>query len=322
MPPRRFRHENRRVSENLFRRFRRRSFWVQQNDENIITAAVCRVYDSVVLSTESNADFEELWQFLKIIGFSTLSCEESVCQKLGLSPTRSGNIVRFEHLLRPLRGEAQMPRYPDLRDVYSLLVSSGFDRLGGRDEWIADVSRRMNRDTAQWSVIYSGKTLAACACALFVVDSAAFLGCVAAREDMRGRGLGGEAVLTLAERYSSEGRRVELFCKDGSIVEFYKNRALCPSADGPNMIQNRKYNMEQTFSNLMRKYSMLPKGLLSAPNTASRELRKTLSIISRRCSPLLSKTGSARAISPRPRATATATADARRSIKFCERVRR
>lgn len=120
-----------------------------------------------------------------------------------------------------------MPRYPDLRDVYSLLVSSGFDRLGGRDEWIADVSRRMNRDTAQWSVIYSGKTLAACACALFVADSAAFLGCVAAREDMRGRGLGGEAVLTLAERYSSEGRRVELFCKDGSIVEFYKKIGLC-----------------------------------------------------------------------------------------------
>ena len=109
-------------------------FWVQRNDENIITAAVCRVYDSVVLSAEPDADFEELWQFLRIIGFSTLSCEESVCQKLGLSPTRSGNIVRFEHLLRPLRGEAQMPRYPDLRDVYSLLVSSGFDRLGGRDE--------------------------------------------------------------------------------------------------------------------------------------------------------------------------------------------
>lgn len=203
-------------------------FWVQRNDEDIITAAVCRAYDSVVMSAEPDADFEELWQFLKIIGFSTLSCEESVCQKLGLSPTRSGNIVRFEHLLKPLRGEAQMPRYPDLRDVYSLLVSSGFDRLGGRDEWIADVSRRMNRNTAQWSVIYSGKTLAACACALFVADSAAFLGCVAARENMRGRGFGGEAVLTLAERYSSDGRRVELFCKDGSIVEFYKKSGFAP----------------------------------------------------------------------------------------------
>lgn len=203
-------------------------FWIQQNDGNIITAAVCRAYDSVVLSAATDADFEELLQFLRMIGFLTLSCEESVCRNLGLSPTRSGNIVRFERLLRPLRGEAQMPRYPDLRDVYSLLTSSGFDRLGGRDEWIADVSRRMNRESAQWSVIYSGEMLVACACALFVADSAAFLGCVAAREDMRGRGLGGEAVLTLADRYSSDGRRVELFCKDGSIVDFYKKSGFVP----------------------------------------------------------------------------------------------
>ena len=202
--------------------------WVQRNDDDIITATVYSSNGSVVLSAELNADYEERCQFLKVIGFSALSCEESGCVKVGLSPTRSGNIVRFEHLLKPLRGEAQMPRYPDLRDVYSLLVSSGFDRLGGRDEWIADVSRRMNRNTAQWSVIYSGKTLAACACALFVADSAVFLGCVAAREDMRGRGFGGEAVLTLAERYSSEGRRVELFCKDGSIVEFYKKSGFAP----------------------------------------------------------------------------------------------
>lgn len=55
-------------------------FWVQQNDENIITAAVCRAYDSVVLSTESNADFEELWQFLKIIGFQR-SPAKKACAK-------------------------------------------------------------------------------------------------------------------------------------------------------------------------------------------------------------------------------------------------
>lgn len=163
-----------------------------------------------------------------MIGFSTLSCEESVCKRLGLSPTRSGNIVRFERLLRPLRGEAAMPRYPDLREVYSLLAASGFDRLGERNEWIADVSRRMNAGTARWSVIYDGEKLAACACALFVADSAVFLGCVAAREDMRGRGLGSEAVLTLADRYASEGRRAELFCKDGSIVEFYKKSGFAP----------------------------------------------------------------------------------------------
>lgn len=40
-------------------------FWVQQNDENIITAAVCRAYDSVVLSTESNADLKSSGSFSK-----------------------------------------------------------------------------------------------------------------------------------------------------------------------------------------------------------------------------------------------------------------
>ena len=173
-------------------------FWIQENGGNAVTAAVCRAYDSVVLSAAPEADFEELLQFLRMIGFSTLSCEESVCKRLGLSPTRSGNIVRFERLLRPLRGEAAMPRYPDLREVYSLLTASGFDRLGERNEWIADVSRRMNAGAARWSVIYGGETL------------------------------GSEAVLTLADRYASEGRRAELFCKDGSIVEFYKKSGFAP----------------------------------------------------------------------------------------------
>ena len=55
-------------------------FWIQENGGNAVTAAVCRAYDSVVLSAAPEADFEELLQFLRMIGFSTLSCEESVCK--------------------------------------------------------------------------------------------------------------------------------------------------------------------------------------------------------------------------------------------------
>lgn len=57
-------------------------FWVQRNDENIITAAVCRAYDSVVLSAESNADFEELWPFLKIIGFQRSPAKKACAKSL------------------------------------------------------------------------------------------------------------------------------------------------------------------------------------------------------------------------------------------------
>lgn len=203
-------------------------FWVQQDGDGSPTAAICKSCGSVVLSADGSADFEELLQFVGMIGFSTLSCSLNVCASLGLVPSRSGNIVCYRKAPGELKNTAEMPRYPDLREIYSLLVRSGFDRLGDRDDWIADVSLRMNRGAAQWSVISVNGETAACACALFVTQSAAFLGCVAADEKLRGRGLGSAAVLTLAEKYRSEGKRVELFCRDGEIVDFYKKTGFEP----------------------------------------------------------------------------------------------
>lgn len=202
-------------------------FWVQENGGEI-TAAVARVYGTAVLSASDSADFEELGEFLKMIGFYTLSLDQSVCERLGLTPSRTGNIVRFNGLPKPLAGVARLPRFPDLREAFELLVRSGFDRLGEKNEWIADVSRRMNRGVSQWSIIEQGELTVACACALFITDSAAFLGCVAADETLRSRGLGSEAVLTVADKYKREGKRVELFCKDGSIVDFYKKSGFSP----------------------------------------------------------------------------------------------
>lgn len=202
-------------------------FWAQENCGEI-TAAVALVYGTAVISASSSADFEELREFLKIIGFCTLSLDESVCVKLGFTPSRTGNIVRFDSLSKPLKGKACLPRYPDLRDVFDLLTRSGFDRLGEKNEWIADISRRMNRSVSQWSIIEQDGLPVACACALFVTDSAAFLGCVAADEKLRGKGLGSETVLTVADKYKGQGKRVELFCKDGSIVEFYKKSGFAP----------------------------------------------------------------------------------------------
>lgn len=202
-------------------------FWLQEIDGEM-TAAVALVYGTAVISASSSADFEELREFIRMIGFCTLSLDESVCVKLGLDPSRTGNIVRFVSPSKSLRGMARLPRYPDLREVFDLLVRSGFDCLGEKNEWIADVSRRMNRGVSQWSIIEQDGCVAACACALFVTDSAAFLGCVAADEKLRTRGLGSEAVLTVADKYKGEGKRVELFCKDDSIVEFYKKSGFTP----------------------------------------------------------------------------------------------
>ena len=195
-------------------------FWIQLSGERV-TAAVCRIYGSTVVCASDETDFTELSQFLSAVGFSVLSCSLPVCRKLGFEPVRQGNIVEFKAPAKRAEGTAELPRYPELPPLYDLLVSSGFKNLGERGEWMADISARMRCGVAQWCVAKHDGSLAACACALFITDEAAFMGCVAADPAHRGEGLGTEVVLTLANELCVK-RRVNLFCKDGEIVNFYK----------------------------------------------------------------------------------------------------
>ncbi len=195
-------------------------FWLQTTDDEKITAAVCKIYGSTVVCACDEADFDELSQFLKVIGFSVLSCELSTCEKLGFEPLRQGNIVEIKKEPDYITKKAVLEDYPDLKKLYELLTASGFT-LGDGGEWMADINARMRRNTAQWCVIKDGDAVKACACALFITDDAAFFGCVASDAASRGAGLGSDVVLTLAKKFCVD-KRVNLFCKDGGIVEFYK----------------------------------------------------------------------------------------------------
>ena len=193
-------------------------FYVQLNDENEITAAASKIYGSVILSVNDNADFEEIREFLNVVGYSTVSCEFEVCKKLKLDATRNGNIVEFRHNEREPQ-KAKIDYFPSLPKIYDLLKSVDFD-LGEKSDWMADISMRMRKDVSVWSTVEEEK-LKACACALYVTDDAAFLGCVACDNGTRGAGLGSEVVLRLIKTIG-QNKRINLFCKNGKIVEFYK----------------------------------------------------------------------------------------------------
>lgn len=195
-------------------------FWLQVSEDEKVTAAVCKVYGSAVLCVADAADFDELLQFLKVTGFSVLSCELSVCEKLGFEPVRQGNIVEMRAVPEYKTQNATIKEYPDLPKLYTLLTASGFN-LGNSGDWMADISARMRKGAAQWCVVKKESDIKACACALFITDDAAFFGCVASDVTCRGEGLGSDVVLTLAKKFCVD-KRVNLFCKDGGIVDFYK----------------------------------------------------------------------------------------------------
>lgn len=195
-------------------------FYIQTDENGKVTAAASKIYGSVVLSASEEANFEEIKEFLLVTGYSVLSCELSICEKLCLPVSRMGNIVEFNTNERD-SFKSQIQKYPSLVQIYDLLSSVDFSSLGDKSEWVADIGMRMRKDVSLWSIVEDKGKIVACACALFITESAVFLGCVACDMQKRRVGLGSDTVLNLAQNIGKD-KRVNLFCKDGDIVNFYK----------------------------------------------------------------------------------------------------
>ncbi len=72
----------------------------------------------ITLFAHENADFDELYMFVKMIGASCVMCHASCAEQLHITPARTGNIMKWD---------AQLSEYinrtvcPDLHQVYSVL---------------------------------------------------------------------------------------------------------------------------------------------------------------------------------------------------------
>lgn len=195
-------------------------FWVQLNDSGNVTAAISRVDGDMTL-TADNADYEELLQFVKIVGFNTIQCKRSVAQSLTSDETLWGYVVRFEN---------EKENYPitlksefELKEIYTIIKAENLTGVGELLPWLSDTTFRVNRNTAQPLLAELDGENAGCAMVLFRTDKAALLGAVATVPKFRGRGVARALVTRLANAELSQGRRTELLCKNDSIVDFYKS---------------------------------------------------------------------------------------------------
>lgn len=191
-------------------------FWVQTDDAGNSTAAICRVDGNAALTASENADIAELKAFLGAVGFSTLICDEKLAQALDYRISDSSFTVEY---VSPVKSDfSGSDAEFDKKQVYDLLVSCGFS-MGDYRSFLADICARLNKGTASAAVIEKNGDAAACAFALFRGRKSTLLGAVATRESERGRGYAGSLVRHLA---NDEKKKVFLFCRNDSLVEFYK----------------------------------------------------------------------------------------------------
>ncbi|MBQ2842483.1 MAG: GNAT family N-acetyltransferase [Clostridia bacterium] len=190
-------------------------FWVQSAEEKSV-AAVCRVDGNITVCCDDGTDYEELSAFIMAVGFSSLTSDAVVMEKLGFEPSESSFTVEYKG--GASIGNAEKVCDCDKRKIYDLLCCCGFE-LGNYNAFLADICARLNKGTASFAAVMRENEPCACAFALFKGKKSVLLGAVATNENSRGKGYASELVGTLAEENSD--KKVYLFCRNDSLTEFY-----------------------------------------------------------------------------------------------------
>ena len=190
-------------------------FWVQRID-GIPVAAVSKVDGNMTLCIGGKADFEELSAFIAAAGFVSLTCDEDMMKKLGISSYKSSFTVKFSGS-EPIEKDG-IVRDCDKRKIYDLLCSCGFE-LGDYGSFLADVCARLNKGTASMAAVEENGFVRACAFSLFEGEKSVLLGAVATSPEARGRGYASKLVGALASEKNKKD--VFLFCRNDSLTAFY-----------------------------------------------------------------------------------------------------
>ncbi len=194
-------------------------FWVQTDESGAVTAAISRVDGDMTLTAE-NADLEELLQFVKIVGFNTIQCKRTVAKMLTDDEALWGYVVRFEN--EKENYNINLKKNFELKEIYAIIKAENLTGVGELLPWLSDTTFRINRNAARAVLAELDGENAGSAMVLFKTDKAALLGAVATVPKFRGRGVARALVTLLANEELKNGKRVELLCKNDSIVEFYK----------------------------------------------------------------------------------------------------
>lgn len=195
-------------------------FWVQTDEDGTVTAAISRVDGDMTVSA-SDADFEELLQFIKIVGFTTIQCERAVARYFTDAETLWGYVVEFKE--KTEIKDISLKQDFELKEIYNIIKAENLTGVGDYLPWLSDTTFRVNRGTAKPLLCQLDGNNAGCAMVLFRTDRASLLGAVATVPEYRGRGVARALVTRLANEELANGNRVELLCKSDSIVEFYKS---------------------------------------------------------------------------------------------------
>lgn len=187
--------------------------WVQGKN-----AVIQTVDDSAVIFANTNADFDEITEFLPFCGAKTVFTSYENAAKLRLNVMESGIILRKSRTTAhsPPSGITRQ-YYPDYSRIHSLLYNCGFT-LPSRDDFAADLSLRLRNNTAR---IYCNNEYTVLCIVGYETAKSAIISAVATSPDIRRHGLGSDVLTAACSSLENEQKQVYLYREIGKNEEFY-----------------------------------------------------------------------------------------------------
>ncbi len=198
-------------------------FYICLNDNDEITAVISKIYDVITLSAKENADFEEINEFVRVVGFSTILCDFNFsCHFEGKK--RSGKIMKMR-TEEKFGSKAEILPANVLKYAYPILKRV-FRRVPEFPDWFVNTCYGIIHNSVIFAGVHYNEEIASVAFALFVTDTTAVISAVATRPECRNRGFAMEVLKKLLDE--NTGKEIYIFLENPVIEEYYAEIGFVP----------------------------------------------------------------------------------------------
>ncbi len=191
-------------------------FYICEYDGEVC-AVFSKIGGNVTLSANEKAHFDEISEFLDVIGYCKLLCESKYSIHFK-GKKSSGSILKCESK-ESYSCKAKELYSEELKKVYELICRY-FSLNMAFDEWFVDVSHKMRHSGARAYGVYCEDKLVSVSFSLFETEKSAVLSSVCTDENFRKSGFGEDVVKKVLRE--NIGKNVYLFADNRKIEGWYE----------------------------------------------------------------------------------------------------
>ena len=183
--------------------------WCQQTEKGEITALLQKLENNISIIATKGADFNEIKDFVFVVGFSSIQAQPIILTELGLK-FKEYQVLEFKG-----RDQGTLPPYPNIKDVFSLLYAEKNQNIKPTDfeGFYVDLSHKIRKGFAA-----AITTSNAVCVASHIVNTSAVISGVAVQNSARGSGEGSNI---LKQMLNALGKRTVYVAAEETVVPFY-----------------------------------------------------------------------------------------------------